>query len=490
MSTNRRKVIKSINKDNLLCKKVATGDTRQDIGISKTQISITNAKPKKLKISINNNSKLEGQNQGLEELKEETTKMTIKLYNLKSQYDSENLRGIEKVNQLNEQLKEKNEKYYEISKENTKLFNTLKNIDKDCSEKYAKLLKKKMFKLKKNDIRTEEIVKKDIEINDKQIKNIQKINEASKKEQLKLEDFLKDVNNGLETSLRDETKDLNGQVNELKKEIKELSSIKKLHKTCNRQIQNLNGTLNILKNEIEFETKKTNMINSTINNNNKDNIEEKEHINNINNNFRKTNNLFQSRNEFSSKLRISILGKSPQPKQNLLNRNSYNYIQTELNTIKRKKRNKSLLGIGGKPMSVVDDIYIPEDNLFTDVEIEVLSKIIPEDYLQKFNERYETKMNEKEEKIAQIFEENDEMKNENLQTNYELDSLRMKIKEQERNQLELKIKYKKNNYQISQLKSEILKFQKKLNTQMKKLKSLNNIQKSYSLQEKKKHKIK
>ena len=112
-------------------------------------------------------------------------------------------------------------------------------------------------------------------------------------------------------------------------------------------------------------------------------------------------------------------------------------MQTELNTMIINKKNKSLLRIGSQPMSLVDDIFIPEENLFTEEEIEVLSKIIPEDYLQKFNDRYETKMNEKEDLLGQMIEENGNIKNENIKTNYEIDSLRMKIKEQERNQLEL-----------------------------------------------------
>ena len=490
MSTNKRQVKKKVFASNQQeSKKVATGDPNEEKKVSGGVSNGITIKTKKLQLEIIENV-VENQKKELAELQEKTTQMQNQLSSLKSEYESQKEGCIQDVNKYNNDLEQKNEILLQLSKENNQLINNLKKIEKDFNKKYTKFMEKKLVKHKKEIKRTEQVVKNDINVKLNEIKNVKKLTEATKAQQKKYEDLLNNVNDGLEENVKCEHKEINEQIAQLKKEIKELSSIKLEHNNCIKEIQNLTSSLNIINNEIEFETKKSDMISTMRSSNNVMNNEESNASKNESQILKIQNELVANKLNYGSKVRDIILKKGRTPKKDKINKSALNYIQTEINSIK-KKSHKKLTGSINEAVSLIDNSYVKDPNLFSDREIEVLKKVIPEDYLEVYNERYEMKKNENKE-IEKKFEEHDGIKFENQQIKYDIDSIKMKIKEQERRQADIMIKFRNNKKQILNLKSEIGKYEKSLNKELANLKRLNEIIKksNYDYENRKLEKIK
>ena len=361
----------------------------------------------------------------------------------------------------------------------------LKNIENNLNDKYSKFMEKKIVKKKKNIQRTEKTVKKEVDVKEEQIKNIKKKIEAEKTQRMKAENLLNEVNDGLEENHKNYIKELDEKIKVTKNEVKKLCEVKVAHEHCIKEIQNLTSQLNLIHNEIEFETKKNDMIMSTINIDTDSNTNTNTNNTNINEekkdrlSIKLDNELIKNKNDYGFKVRDLIL-KTKTPRKDKINKSAFNYIKNEFDLIKKKvvpSTKRSIIGNLNEVTSVIDTSSV-QTNLFTENETEVLKKLIPQDYIDIYNERFEMKKKEKDE-IKKQFKENDNLKSENQQSKYEVELLKLKLKEEERITSELEIKVRKNNIKVSKLKSEIAQYEKQLKEQIALLNKKINYNKKY-----------
>lgn len=491
--SNRRVVKKlPLSKEKISDKKVSTKD--QTTKITKINYFLLGGTPKnnKLKITINKN---ENQNKALtlipttsspltlSELKEKTSKLKEELNYLNYKYEKEQKGSINDVAKYNEELREKAQLVVEHTQENKRLMNVLKDIQEEVNERYSKAMDKKFYKFIKNNNnnneRTIEDIKEDIYIKEEQIENIRKIAECSKDEYEKIEDLLEDVENGLEDHIKFDLEDLTQKIEKANNKIRELKLIKSQHKYCAKEIKNLKSKLTLLNNEIEFETKKNKMIMSykTINNNTEGEVETSEESEDYNY-FDKENDLVTNKINYSLRVRNLIL-KRGTPRHEKISKSAFKYIQNEFDLIKQKSDRFRKRRINGERVRLFDNISLNERNLFTERESEILKKIIPEEFIDKYNERFEKKKIEKEE-IEQKFDENDDKKFDNQQIKLRIEAISLKVKEKERIGADLNIKFRKNKVNIDKLKNEIFKIQKNVKEQQDIINKLNKKKKGYS----------
>ena len=471
MSTNNKRQVKKklFSKNEIASKKIATGDKNEQEYISENfdnGICIKTTK-KLIEVEITENLE-EEQRQRIAELQEKNSQLEDQLKSLNSQYESEKVGIVQDVNKYNDAIKQKSEEVNEASKENNKLMARLKNIESNLNDKYSKIMDKKMVKKKKNIQRTVKIVKKEVDVKEEQIKNMKKKIEAEKTQRMKAENLLNEVNDGLEENQKNYIKELDEKIKIAKKEVKKLCEVRVAHDHCIKEIQSLTSQLNLVHKEIEFETKKNDMIMSTINNdidtntNNTNINEEKKDISSI----KLDNELVKNKNDYGSKVRDLIL-KTKTPRRDKINKSAFNYIKSEFDIIKKKaapSTKRSLVGNLNEVTSVIDTSSV-QTNLFTEKETEVLKKLIPQDYIDVYNEIFEMKKKEKDQ-IQKKFEENENLKLENQQSKYEVELLKMKLKEKERITSELEVKVRKNNIKVGKLKSEIAQYERQLKEQI------------------------
>jgi chromosome segregation ATPase len=376
-SNNKRQVKKKLfSKNEIASKKVSTGDKNEQEYISQNfdnGICIKTTK-KLLEVEITENLEDE-QRQRIAELQEKNSQLEDQLKSLSSQYESEKVGIVQDVNKYNDAIKQKSEEVNEVSKENNKLMKRLKNIENNLNDKYSKFMEKKIVKKKKNIQRTEKTVKKEVDVKEEQIKNIKKKIEAEKTQRMKAENLLNEVNDGLEENHKNYIKELDEKIKVAKNEVKKLSEVRVAHEHCIKEIQSLTSQLNLVHNEIEFETKKNDMIMSTINNdidtntNNTNINEEKKDILSI----KLDNELVKNKNDYGFKVRDLIL-KTKTPRRDKINKSAFNYIKNEFDIIKKKvvpSTKKSIVGNLNEVTSVIDTSSV-QTNLFTEKETDLL----------------------------------------------------------------------------------------------------------------------
>ena len=282
------------------------------------------------------------------------------------------------------------------------------------------------------------------------------------------------MNDQLESNKINDLNEINKEINQLISENEKLKLIKLEHSKCKKNILDLTSKLNIANNELEFETKKKDMIMSgTINKDTKEN-EENEILNDLNNisedaiYAREKNELVENKVNYSKKIRKKILKKEI-PRIQPISNSSYKYIQTEFNSISKKNINKKkLIGNLKEVTSLIDNVYVPESNLFTERESDVLRKILPEEFLNDYIEKYEKKKLEKQ-KVEELIEENDinEQKDQKdkEQIVYDIDLNNLKKKTEMKKKAELKMKSLKIKKKINDLELKIKEVQKQINVQ-------------------------
>jgi len=484
MSTNNKRQVKKklFSKNEIASKKIATGDKNEQEYISENfdnGICIKTTK-KLIEVEITENLE-EEQRQRIAELQEKNSQLEDQIKSLNSQYESEKVGIVQDVNKYNDIIKQKSEEVNEASKENNKLMARLKNIENNLNDKYSKFMDKKIVKKKKSIQRTVKTVKKEVDVKEEQIKNMKKKIEAEKSQRMKAENLLNEVNDGLEENQKNYIKELDEKIKIAKNEVKKLCEVRVAHDHCIKEIQSLTSQLNLVHNEIEFETKKNDMIMSTINNdidtntNNTNINEEKKDLSSI----KLDNELVKNKNDYGSKVRDLIL-KTKTPRRDKINKSAFNYIKNEFDIIKKRaapSTKRSLVGSLNEVTSVIDTSSV-QTNLFTEKETEVLKKLIPKDYIDVYNERFEMKRKEKDQ-IQKKLEENENLKLENQQSKYEVELLKMKLKEKERITSELEVKVRKNNIKVGKIKSEIAQYEKQLKEQIALLKKKISYNKKY-----------
>lgn len=459
-NNNRRKITKT-NNQNVIHKKVATGDANVEESIGKVSESMS-VKTKKLNAEIT--KKEEEINPKLNLLKE-TARLEVELKKRKQFYEKKKKEEIDTINNLNKELDEQAEIIQTSSKDNVKLMKNLKDLEDILNKKYSKIMDSKIYKKRNKEVKNEQTINKDIEIHKKEIKIMEKEIKYEKKFQKRFQKKLEEKDAKLE-----ELNKLNEEIEQLQKDLEELSISIKDHINCEKIIEKKKVKLNITMNEYEMEIKKEEM-EKNLNKQSKEKKikdgttskkkEEKQ------DNYLKIvkDKLLLDKYNYSKEVREKKMPNIPQVKGTT--KPILEYINTEFNKInKRNKSFKELIGDNKskEPKSVIDNVYQTQQNLFTEREDEILRKVIPEKYMIAYNDLYDSRKKENEE-IEAKFEEHANIKKENVKTKGSIDFAKLKVISQERKNNNLNIQIGKNNKKLNDIKAEISDFKKKIDQQ-------------------------
>jgi hypothetical protein len=459
--SNVRKKLFSKNTENQVNKKVATGDTgepkkKAEQVTSHANPNAVSIKTKELKVEINEKEVDKDQVQKIKEIQEKNIELENELKTLEEDYKAKSKKNIEDIANKNNELDETRKEASNASKKNQNLIIKLKKIEKDITEKYTKVMNIKFI----NKIKNQQTIQKDIKVREKQIEFIKKKNDEKKEENLKIENLLKNKKlSQKQPNLQKKLNALNSRIKEVTKELEELSNIKSKHIACKRIINKLTIQLNVLNINIEFESKKNELIMSTIVNHKDNKI--------LSEGYEEPVDLTKDKMDYNKKVRDRMLRQKRPPKPKKLAKSASRYIKTEFELIQKSKMNPrkiSTNNIFNTPISVIDNEYKEEPNLFTEREAKILKTIIPESYMNEYMGKYQEKKIEKE-KIEKKFEEFEEKKNNNMIMKHKIDALKLTIKTKEIIEGGLLAKYRNNNKMIFNLRQEISEYKKKIQEQ-------------------------
>jgi hypothetical protein len=467
---NKRKVKKTKN-NAIMNIKVSTQD--KDILSKDNEINLNIEGTKKAKgknATLNSTVKKEEKIETrISNLIQQNEKLTKELDQIKSNIKIIEEKEISEIVSLNQEFSTKESEQVKLYKDNQVLLSNLKKIDEEVANRYAD--KFKISKLISKQKKMANVTNLDTEIKSKEIQaeNIQKFINYNKKEVQKLKDLLEQYGENTEEKLSEELNELNAKVNEIQIEIKRLNHIKLQHKHCQKQKYILQSKLNVVSNDLEFESKKSNMIET----------EKKEptKIKNVNMSMEygekvRNKSLQNAKNKFSNKIKI-------------LNYKSYNYLINEFNenrkskdnlTISYKNEDKSnnLKTSGNIENSALSsyfrdvnhkiDTSTPKKYLFNEKEKEVLKKLIPNEYYNNINEKYKNAENQLTE-IEDMFKDNDAIRNQLYYDNVRNEAVNLKLKEQIQIKTNLNIDYNKNHKKMTDLKKKIKELTDSMNIQ-------------------------
>ena len=445
---NRRIVKKSKNIDKMNIK-VSTAD--KDVLI----------KDKKFNLNLEGQKKNKSTKIGKESNIEARIAKLIEINN-KSLYDIDTIQSTINVNEekvlseiktLNQQLSTLEKEQIQASKKNKNLINHLKGMEEEINKKFnakfkiSKILKKHKKTDSKRDINIE------IKSKEEQTKMMQIIVENDIK---RLDKLLDNYGEGTEKKLQDELNEINDKISVLQKEIVELNKIKMAHNLCTKNGNSLKTKLNVLCNEYEFESKKSNIILTE--------RKERNKIRNINMTMRygeilRKNFLKNIKNKYNSRIK-------------LVNYRPYNFMMNEFKESKKslvssyrnlKEKNLKTMRNSDIPnfstylktqISHRIDTKGPQVCLFTEQEKEVLKKLLPKECINSFNEKYD-KIEKKLTKIKEKFKGNEQMKNKIYLDNINLEEINLKKKELSHIKANLLGLVIKNNKKILEFKKKI-----------------------------------
>lgn len=413
------------------------------------EVEKTGGKARKIKNSISNTST------NLEKYEENINTLKEKIKSLEADILAEKQASTQECQILNGQMESQNNEIKEIASKNKKLISKLVGLKEELDDHLAVTnvykIKKKEEKVREdkdilNEIKvrqkTKEVLIKQKKIEEKQINNLQQI--------------LEDNRNGQEEKLKDEKSETNEKINELQQEIIGLKHIKAKHQRCQKEITNLRSKLNVLSNELEFESKKIKMIetNNTM-------INEKREA-------YRTNAIRESTSENKLKIlcnNIRIRGTSYKKMTNNTSNIGCSYARQLFKEIDKTRSENYIQTSGNIKSSDISDIdLINKKGLFTNEENEVLQKLIPNNYLMSVKEKYnniEIQVDEIREKIK----ENEGMKTEIIRKKNDIDLSNIQLRKQERNITTLTLNLNKSKKETSSLNNKIKSFSKLVKTQ-------------------------
>ena len=464
MSVNRLKKIiikKNVKTEN---KYIETDESTNKNVISETyNYSINNKNKKKQNSGENQDKKYQNLTENIIEEKKDLNELNKELYFLKNEYESEKIKSVENIKEINNKLDETNKELQSASKENYQLILKLKDIESNLKLDYLKTFNERMKK-RNLYLKNEQLLKNRISVKDEEIKIAQKLVKVEKKQQQKYQNLLNEVNNGMEEDKNNDLKKLNEEINKLNIELEVLHKTKILHKYCPKNILNLKNKLSLYNTEYEFESKKNGMlINQSNQSKNKNtNISEDED--------KGVRNLIVN---YSQNIRKNIL-KQNIPKPEKLNNITSRYITEKINFINRTPSNKNLHDDLAKNKNKKTNI-----NLFKENEYNFLKNIIPSKYMNKFVNEFDNIKKEKED-IEKSIEKNNYKKGDNENIQFKIDYIQVQKKAENKKYVELLLKFRNNEKKKKEIKSKIKIYEKELKKYNKKIDVLDKMQRVFN----------
>jgi len=416
-------------------------------------------KTKKLNAEITKKEEEVDQQQRLLVIQDKTAELEKQLIEIKSDYEKEKIESIKQVNSTNTELNKKVQETKKLGKENKILINKLKNIEKDLYDKYIKAMNIKLIK-KNKDTKNENTIKKDIQVHEELIKIILKEQRRENEHQEKCINYIQKYEENVKEleSLEEKIQNLNQQIQELKK-------YKEENQKNLKEIEYHEKEQNIKKLRIkDEEVKKENEIfKEKVFQKMKDNykvIKEKDKITNI-----LSDPLVIEKYNYSKEIRDNVL-KMEFPRVKPASKSVIRYINTEFDLINQRNQSfKNLLGTKSMPTSVIDNVYKPQDNLFTDRENKIFEKFFIKENMQNYEDNFDKAKKERDKILEKYEQQFSDIKKEKPKMMCDIDFNKLEQKAKDIIEIQLKVKIIKNNKKISELNIAIFEMKKKLEHQ-------------------------
>ena len=413
-----------------------------------------------------------------------------KIKEINTQIYYENNISINQYNSLNDEIRTKITIIKELATEQKELISQLKALKNELN---SKIEKANVIILKKNkDDKKGELLSKLITIKEKEIELADKNNNLIQKEYKRILRIFNNNNFSKELKLRKELFELKKEIIILEQEIRQLETILDKHKYCEKHKNKLLEYLSLLTNAYEFEVKK-NSINS-LSDRSLTSEKENETYNlkletiNANKKTSKTIHIHSPATPRIININAKIQKKLINNKKshlNLLSKNSFNYINKVINSINEESRKES--GYINNNNNI--NYKARKNSLFKSNENIFLEKIIPNDFLIKCKERFdsiELENNKLKEKINLNKIKHERLINEN-QIKIELQEIKLKVNKKDEQKLNIEIyKTNKTKYELKKKINEINKETKKYNDMIN-IKNKENKNIKHKMQEMKKH---
>ena len=423
------------------------------------------------------------------QLLETNKNLEAEIQNMKNELKSESERTMSEVGSLNNKLDTLTKEEVNVCNENKSLLSKLKKMDKEISTKFTEKFKmsKLVEKIKNaNNIIDKNAEKKSLE-NAK--KNIQKDIKNNERDIERLNKILEDTEEGPEgKNLEIKYNNLKEKIEKIQKEVNELNLIKLHHKNCPQNSSTLKSMLNVLNNDIEFETKRKSMISTEPPKKEKSPKKKKNYISG--------NTRIQYGLKVENKLIKSTQMKYDSRQASYFNQKTFNRLKDEMKEIENNKRSNSsekLKKIDYNPEKVANNKLKepPKPYLFTEVEKEVFKNIMPNEYFNTLNEKYTQKENEMKE-IEESTKPQKELKKQLYLHNLKCEEVILKQREIKMKKANLISKHTKNTKKLLDMKTRIKSLQQGIDREAKKVariadynKSLNKVIKEYYEKKKK-----
>ena len=348
----------------------------------------------------------------LEIIKKKNNELSEKLFLNNNQIQNEKEQTLEELKQLNDDIEKKNIDLKKVKNENINLLNQLKEIKNEITKK-INLISIKRIKDEDYEDKNKKL-KLEIKIHEEEIKNLIQLIPQLQKEKENFENIINNNNEETKYNLFNKLIEINNEIELIKKDIKlKKEELKEHDEICKKKIKNLEYEYNLLKNDLDFEKKKT-ILNQSLSQSKinheiptlsylDDEIIEKKittykykNYNTIdredNLKIKKRENSFLNSNR--KKFKLSTEGEERREKEKL--RVSLNPLWKNIkelnNNYKNYMRNKPL-----KYFFTEREKNNTLKSLFRNKELDILSKIIPEECLKNYSQKFNSIETEKEE---------------------------------------------------------------------------------------------
>ena len=348
----------------------------------------------------------------LEIIKKKNNELSEKIIINNNQIQKEKEQTLEEIKKINSDIEKKNIDLKKVKNENLKLINKLNEIKNEVTKK-INLISIKRIKDEDYEDKNKKL-KIEIKIHEEEIKNLIQLIPQLQKEKEYFENIINYNNEETKYNLLNELIEINNEIETIKKDIKiKKEELKEHDEKCKKKIKNLEYEYNLLKNDLDFEKKKI-ILNKSLSQSKinheiptlsylDDEIIEKKitsykykNYNTINTDdnikIKKRENSFLNSNR--KKFKLSTEGEERREKEKL--RISLNPLWKDIkelnNNYKNYMRNKPI-----KYFFTEREKNNTVKSLFRNKELNILSKIIPDECLKNYSQKFNSIETEKEE---------------------------------------------------------------------------------------------
>ena len=374
-------------------------------------------------------------------IKFDNSKSKADISKLKKKITDEKKETLNKLKEFNDKISQRKEEILKLTNENNVL---LKELNRNKNEVDDKVKYKRVYKYKDDQIEKEaNQINKDIEIFEKELKNTKKMTLLGyAKEKEYLEKFLNQNDENVLNQMKEEV-NYHKEILEINKnKYNELKKNTATHNSCKNKIKQLKQRLIDLQNQLNYENKFSDKIKLELSKDDEEDNDmylEEESI----------DERFQKRNKYRNKKNIETKLMKRGLSNPILNNRKLRIPDSEKfqdakEVQKSRQLYKKILPIW-EELEKVNEKYIKSMNeksskytyleenplpncLFTNNEIKVLCKLIPEENLENFSERF-FKLERERQEMEDLYYSNQDKKKELEENKTKIDHSALKMKE-------------------------------------------------------------